>query len=73
MTDITLQVERDDECGWYSASWDAPDGQGGISTQGRTLQELEDNVREAVRFHFEAEKMPRQIRLHFVDDLEAVS
>ena len=41
------------ENGWLTASWDAPRGQGGISTQGKDLSELEHNVREAVRCHFE--------------------
>jgi len=53
MTEIIFEVERDAENGWLTASWDAPRGQGGISTQGKDLSELEHNVREAVRCHFE--------------------
>ena len=66
--EITFEVERDEQSGWLTASWDAPRGQGGITTQGKDLRELEANVREAVRCHFENGKLPRQIRLHFVDD-----
>jgi len=69
MSKITLQVEQDEASGWYVASWDAPGGEGGITTQGRDLQDLQANVREAVRCHFEPDQMPREIHLHFVADL----
>jgi hypothetical protein len=55
--EITLTVERDEETGRLTASWDAPRGQGGITTHGRDLRELEANVREAVRCHFENGKL----------------
>jgi hypothetical protein len=66
--EITFEVERDEQSGWLTASWDAPRGQGGITTQGKDLRDLEQNVREAVRCHFRNGKLPVQIRLHFVDD-----
>ena len=66
--EITFNVERDEQDGWLTASWDAPRGQGGITTQGKDLRELEQNVREAVRCHFENRKLPGRIRLHFVND-----
>ena len=62
MKEITLRVERD-ESGWLVASWDAPDSQGGITTQGRDLRELQDNVKEAVLCHFEPGDGPSAIRL----------
>jgi hypothetical protein len=65
--EITFSVERDPENGWFSASWDAPEG-GGISTEGLAFRDLENNVMEAVRCHFDAAEMPRSIRLHFVED-----
>ena len=68
MSKITLQVERDDDSGWYVASWDAPDGTGGITTQGRDLRDLQANVQEAVRCHFGAEGVAQEIRLHFASD-----
>ena len=68
MKDITLRVERDEETGWLVASWDAPNGGGGITTQGKDLGELQANVREAVRCHFGKSKTPRAVRLHFVSD-----
>ena len=68
MSKITLQVERDESSGWYVASWDAPGGKGGITTQGRELQDLQTNIREAVRCHFGPKQMPQEIHLHFVAD-----
>jgi len=68
MSKITLQVEQDEDSGWYVASWEAPSGQGGITTQGQDLQELQANVREAVRCHFEPDQMPKEISLHFLAD-----
>lgn len=68
MQDITLNIERCEESGWRVASWDAPDGSGGIATQGRDLSELQEQVRDAVQCHFEGGQAPRRIRLHFVND-----
>jgi hypothetical protein len=68
MAKITFQVERDEATGWYVASWDAPGGEGGITTQGQDLRELQTNVQEAVRCHFDPGKAPREIQLHFVAD-----
>jgi hypothetical protein len=67
MTKITLQVERDEPSGWDMASSGAPGG-GGITTQGRELQDLQANVREVVRCHFGQKQMPREIYLHFAAD-----
>ncbi len=68
MIEITLTVERDEDSGWFVASWDAPGRTGGITTQGKDLSELQTNVREAVRCHFGKAKMPASVRLHFVTD-----
>jgi len=50
------------------ASWDDPDGFGGITTQAERLGDLERNIRDAVAIHFEPGELPRHLRLHFVDD-----
>ena len=50
------------------ASWDAPDGSGGLTTQGRDLRDLQQQVTEAVAAHFDEGTAPRRIRLHFVSD-----
>jgi hypothetical protein len=44
--------ERDEDSGVLVAVWDAPEG-GGITTQGRDLKELQEQVRDAVRCHFD--------------------
>jgi len=67
MQEITLQVECDEESGWLVATWDSPDG-GGITTQGSDLRELQEQVQDAVRCHFDPGEAPRRIRLHFVTD-----
>jgi len=72
MEEITLQVERCEESGWLVASWDDPDGSGGITTQGKDLRELQDQVRDAVHCHFDPGEAPQRIRLHFVNDLVLV-
>lgn len=68
MTDITFNVERCAESGFLVASWDEPNQQGGITTQGRDLRELQDMVKEAVTCHFGGQQAPRTIRLHFLSD-----
>jgi len=69
MNEITIQIERDDESGWLTASWDDPAG-GGLTTQGRDLEELQGNIREAVRCHFDDGQTPQRVRLHFIQDPE---
>ena len=39
-----------------------------IFTQGETLDELREMVRDAVKCHFENDSAPRIIRLHIVKD-----
>lgn len=64
--EITLQVERDEDSDWLVASWDAPNGAGGITTQGQDLRDLQQQVTEAVAAYFDEGAVPRRIRLHFV-------
>lgn len=66
--EITLQVQRDEESGWLVATWDDPTGMGGISTQGRDLRNLQDQITEAVAAHFVRAETPAQIRIHFVSN-----
>lgn len=68
MDEITLQVQRDEESGWLVASWDAPDRSGGITTQGKDLRDLQEQIIDAVAVHFDGEEAPRRIRLHFLND-----
>jgi len=68
MTEIIFNVERDEESSFLVASWDEADGNGGITTQGHDLSELQAMVREAVLCHFDEGEAPERIRLHFVTD-----
>ena len=69
LQEITFTIERDEESGWFSASWDAPGQTGGIATQGKDLAGLEKNLREAVECHFAGETMPQRLRLRFLNDV----
>ena len=40
----------------------------GIFTQAATVDELRDQIRDAVRCHFDEGKVPKLIRMHFVRD-----
>ena len=39
-----------------------------IFSQAENAQDLQNQVRDAVRCHFDADKIPKLIRLHFVRD-----
>jgi predicted RNase H-like HicB family nuclease len=39
-----------------------------IFTDAETYEQLRENVRDALRCHFESEQMPAVIRLHYVKD-----
>ena len=65
MTEIIFEVREDEADGGYIASCLGY----GIHTQGETLDELRQMVRDAVRCYFDdPDVMPKLIRLHFVRD-----
>jgi hypothetical protein len=68
VTEIIFNVERCEESGMLIASWDAPNGKGGITTQGQDLTELQEMVKDAVLCHFDEGAAPEEVRLHFVND-----
>jgi hypothetical protein len=68
MGEITFQVQHDESTGRFSASWDAPDGSGGIATQGDDLRDLQVQLMDAVSVHFDEDETPSRVRLHFVND-----
>ena len=68
MDEITFEESRDEESGWLIACWDAPDGSGGITTQGEDLRDLQAQIVDAVATHFEPHETPGRIRLHFISD-----
>ena len=67
MSEIIFEVREDEaDGGWVASAFGHA-----IATQGDTVEELREMVREAVRCHFgdaAAGPMPRIIRLHFVRD-----
>lgn len=65
MSEIIFEICEDDVDGGYVASALGY----GIHTQANTLDELRDNIREAVNCHFDDTMAPPQIiRLHSVHD-----
>jgi hypothetical protein len=68
MEEITFQVQRDEQSGWFVAWWDDSDGVGGITTQGQDLRDLQQQITESVAIHFDEGAAPRRIRIHFVSD-----
>jgi predicted RNase H-like HicB family nuclease len=67
MSEIIFEVREDEADGGYVATALGH----GIATQGETVGELREMVRDAVRCHFgdgAAGPPPKVIRLHFVRD-----
>ena len=65
MSEIIFEVREDEADGGYTA---AALGYG-IHTEGDSIAELRQNVREAVACHFDdPAQTPKIIRLHFVRD-----
>ena len=62
MKEIIFIIEEDPE-GGYNAQ-----GLGySIFTEGETIEELKENIKEAIRCHFDKEEdIPKIVRLHFV-------
>jgi predicted RNase H-like HicB family nuclease len=66
--EIIFNVTACHETGGYVARWDDAPGQGGITTQGETLSELEEMIADAVSGYFETGDWPRKVKLHFAED-----
>ena len=60
MSEIIFIVEDDPEGGLIARAVGE-----GIFTQAATVGELRDQIRDAVRCHFDEGKMPKLIRMHF--------
>lgn len=68
MGELIFVVEEAPEGGYTARALDAP-----IFTEAETLDDLPNQVRDAVRCHFHEGRAPRVIRLHFVrEDVIAV-
>jgi predicted RNase H-like HicB family nuclease len=63
MTEIIFLVEEDPEGGYVAQAMNES-----IVTQGETMEELREMVRDAVQCHFDEANRPKLIRLHIVRD-----
>ena len=63
MGELIFQVEQAVEGGYIARALGAS-----IFAEAEDLEELREQVRDAVRCHFEEGKGPKVIRLHFVRD-----
>ena len=63
MTEIIFLVEEDPEGGYVAQAMSSS-----IVTQGETMEELRQMVRDAVQCHFGQADRPKLIRLHIVRD-----
>jgi predicted RNase H-like HicB family nuclease len=63
MTEIIFLVEEDPEGGYVAQAMSES-----IVTQGETIEELREMVRDAVQCHFDEADRPKLIRLHIVRD-----
>ena len=63
MTEIIFLVEEDPEGGYVAQAMSES-----IVTQGETMEELRQMVRDAVQCHFGQADRPKLIRLHIVRD-----
>lgn len=61
MNELILLVEEASEGGYTARALGES-----IFTEAETLEQLREQVRDAVRCHFEEGKSPKVIRLHFV-------
>jgi hypothetical protein len=61
MNEIKFLVDQAPEGGYIARALGES-----IFTEGDTLPDLRKNVREAVRCHYEAEQVPRLVRLRIV-------
>ncbi|MEW5746412.1 MAG: 2-oxoisovalerate dehydrogenase [Nitrospirota bacterium] len=64
MNEIIFVLEEDPEGGYNARALGLA-----IFTQGETMEKIKDNIKDALRCHFERdEEIPRIIRLHFVKE-----
>ncbi len=63
MSEIIFIVENSDEGGYTAKSLGYS-----IYTEGETLDELKENVKDAIKCHFDEKEIPRIVRLHIVKD-----
>jgi hypothetical protein len=63
MTELIFLVEEDVEGGNTAKAFGES-----IFTEAESIEELRQNIREAVECHFEPDNLPKLIRLHMVKE-----
>jgi predicted RNase H-like HicB family nuclease len=63
MSEIIFIVEDSDEGGYTAKALGYS-----IYTEGQTLDELKENVKDAIKCHFDEKEIPHIVRLHIVKD-----
>jgi predicted RNase H-like HicB family nuclease len=63
MNEIIFLVEESDEGGYVATALGES-----IFTEAETIDELKEQVKDAVKCHFELADLPKIIRLHFVKE-----
>lgn len=59
MKEIIFLVQESQDGGYFAKALGE-----GIITQGDTLEELKEMIRDAVKCHFEEDKLPKIVHLH---------
>jgi len=63
MSEIIFVVEDSDEGGYTAKALGYS-----IHTEGESLDELKENIKDAIKCHFDAKEVPNIVRLHIVKD-----
>jgi len=63
VSEIIFVIENSDEGGYTAKALGYS-----IYTEGETLDELKENIRDAVKCHFDDATLPHIVRLHIVKD-----
>jgi predicted RNase H-like HicB family nuclease len=64
MSEIIFLVEEAPEGGYFAKSMGYS-----IFTEGETIDEVKENIKDAVKCHFDEDEMPKLVRMHFVRDV----
>jgi predicted RNase H-like HicB family nuclease len=63
MSELIFLIENSDEGGYTARALGYS-----IYTEGETLDELRENIRDAIKCHFGSDDFPHVVRLHMVKD-----
>lgn len=63
LKEIIFFIEEDPEGGYTAQSYG-----NSIFTEGETLEEIKENIKDALRCHFEKDEAPHLVHLHIVKE-----